>query len=396
MNYRQACLKRDIEQIIIAPLIFIGKILGHLFPLKKKSNLFLFFSSDVAGGATKVNIDIMELMLARKPVVIFSKNYKNNAFAHYFDRPDVSVIDLRKKIDHKALHFVNIIYRGILSVWINSAEQPVVFGGETLYFYKVLPYLKKKVRVIELSHLNSWLNYNQAFIKYIDTRIASTAKLKRDIETQYHKNEVPGAFLTRLTFIDNWVDIPECPTVHKKSDDLNVLFVGRGAPQKRVHLVSQIAEKVIKGSGNIHFSFVGDVENLVSEFVHVHAAVYGNIGDKEKLYSLYDAADILILTSAYEGLPIVVMDMMARGKVVLSTAVDGIPDYIHHHKTGLLICETDEQKIVDEGVRLIYEMDKDRAGLQEIGKNAYLFAKEHFAKALFDKQYTMIFSAPDK
>src|SRR4029077_18847221 len=104
----------------------------------------------------------------------------------------------------------------------------------------------------------------------------------------------------------------------------NVLFVGRGAPQKRVHLISKIAERLFKQSDNIHFTFVGDVTDLLSEEVVAKSTIYEFVEDKAFLYSLYDRSDILLLTSAYEGLPIVVMDMMVRGKVVLSTAVDGI------------------------------------------------------------------------
>ena len=47
------------------------------------------------------------------------------------------------------------------------------------------------------------------------------------------------------------------------------------------------------------------------------------------------------------------METMARGKVVVSTAVDGIPDYITHKENGLLITETDEEKIIDAGIELL-------------------------------------------
>jgi L-malate glycosyltransferase len=391
MNYKQACLKRDIEFILVAPFVFFGKLLGLIFPLKKKNPIFLFFPSDGIGGATKVNADILELFISSKPAVIFSKKYNNNAFAKHFDLPNANIIDLRNRIDNKWLYFINIIYRGILSTWINNADDPIVFGGESIYFYKVIPYLKKSARTIELSHLNTWLNYNQAFVKYIDTRITSTPKLKRDIETQYLKNNVPKEYLKKLIFIDNWVDIPEYKSeVHQ---DLRILFVGRGSPQKRVYLISQVAEKIIKHTGDIHFTFVGDVTNLLSEFVLKHAKVYENISDKNLLYDIYNQSDILILTSAFEGLPIVVMDMMARGKVVLSTAVDGIPDYVVHHDTGLLIKEVnDEEKIVDEAVKLIYEMNSDRKQLEEIGNRAYLFARDRFLKSKFEERYRFIFT----
>lgn len=389
MNYRKACLKRDIELTLLFVLVFIGKIIGHLIPLKNNSNIFLFFSSDAIGGATKVNADILSLLIDRQPTVIFSKKYSNNGFAEQFKRPGAHIIDLRDRIDNKSLYFFNVIYRGIIATWINQASEPVAFGGECIYFYKILPYLNANVKVIELSHLNTWLNYTQAFIPYIDIRVTSTPQMKRDIETQYYNNGVPKQYLSSLCFIDNWVDIPNYSAhINKK---LKVLFVGRGAPQKRVHLINRIAEQLI--DDGVDFTFVGDVRPLLSEFVQKHAAVHDNISDKQMLYHLYDTSDILILTSAFEGLPIVVMDMMARGKVVLSTAVNGIPDYISHKKTGLLIYETkDEEKIVQDGIKLIKEMDVNRELLAAIGHGAYSFAKDRFKKESFEKQFKSLFN----
>ncbi|HTN16425.1 MAG TPA: glycosyltransferase family 4 protein, partial [Chitinophagaceae bacterium] len=347
--------------------------------------------SDCIGGATKVNVDILNIFLHEKPVVVFSKKYKNNAFARYFQQSGVHIIDLRNRVDNKILYIINIIYRGILSAWINQAENPVVFGGESIYFYKVIPYLKKNARVIELLHLSTWLNYNQAFVKHIDVRISSTPKLKRDIEAQYAQNGVPEKYFERLLFIDNWVDIP----VYRQEEHqrLNVLFVGRGSPQKRVHLVSQIADKIMKATDEITFTFVGDVSNLVSDYTQKHAKLYGNVSDGKVLSDIYETADILILTSAYEGLPIVVMDMMARGKLVLSTAVDGIPDYVRHRDTGLLLYEVwDENKLVEEAASLIYEMNTDRNQLKQLGERAFLFAREHFLKANFEQKYSAVFA----
>jgi glycosyltransferase involved in cell wall biosynthesis len=390
MNYRQARYKITAEQIVLFPLILLGKIIGYLKPLKFKSQYFLFFPSDTIGGATKVNADILSVLEDREPTIIFSKNYSNRGMRKLFERPNVHIIDIREKIDQKALHFVNIIYRGILATWINQSKAKLVFGGESIYFYKILPYLNKNIKVVELCHLSTWFNYSQAFVPYMDVRVTSTPKIKRDIENQYKANGVPEKYLDRLTFIDNWVDVPEFKRTEHKG--LNIIFVGRGAPQKRVHLISQIAEQVFEKTDEVHFTFVGDVKNLLSEKVLEKSTLYEYVEDKNLLYSLYDQSDILILTSAYEGLPIVVMDMMVRGKVVLSTAVDGIPDYIENRRTGLLINELhNEPEIVKQGVELILEMNRDRAQLNVLGDNVYQFAKSRFTREHFDAEYGKVF-----
>jgi glycosyltransferase involved in cell wall biosynthesis len=391
VNYQQACIKRDIEFFLLFPLVLLGKGLGYLFKLKQKSSYFLFFPSADIGGSPKVNADILYLLKDKKPIVIFSKKANNNGFKELFYSSNCTIIHLHKLIDNKYIHFMNVIYRGIISTWINQSENPIVFGGECMYFYKVIPHLTPSVKRIELSHLNTWLNYNQAFVEYIDLRIASTPKLKRYFEQQYLTNKIPSTYLSRLLYIDNWVDIP--PYSQKTTDNLNVLFVGRGAPQKRVHIISAIAEEILKKNNDISFTFVGDVQHILSEFVMNNSVFYEFVKEKEELASIYDQADILILTSAFEGLPIVIMDMMARGKVVISTAVDGIPDYIIHNKSGLLIDEIDdENKVKEKGIELILKMNSNRELLHEIGMQARKTAQEKFNRELFEEKYKAIFS----
>jgi glycosyltransferase involved in cell wall biosynthesis len=390
MTYRQARIKFRLEQILNMPFILSGMLIGYLFPQKKGSPYYLFFASDTIGGATKVNADILKILAPYGPSVIFSKRYGNSGFAAHFQLPGVQILDFRDRIDNKYRYFLNIVYRGILAAWINRADAKVVFGGESLYFYKVIPYLKKSIKVVELCHLPTWLNYSQALIPYIDQRIVSVPKLKRNIEAQYAANGVPAHYLERLSFIDNWVEIPDFKK--QMHETLRVLFVGRGAAQKRVHLISRIAEELLRARANVEFTFVGDVSTLVSDYVREHTGIHEFISDPDELAAIYDRSDILILTSAYEGLPIVVMDMMVRGKVVLSTAVDGIPDYITHLETGLLIQELEnEDEIVREGAALIRNMQQDRQLLKRIGDNAYRFARERFLRNLFEARYRDVF-----
>jgi len=388
MTYRSAVIKRNIELLLMFPFVALGKLAGRLFPLKTKHRIFLFFPSADIGGSVKVNIDITECISDQHPLIIFSKKPNNNQFKSLFESKGVRIIDLHKYIDNKLYHFINFFFRGVLSAWINKEERPVIFGGESLFFYKMLPHVKETTKKVELCHLNTWIDFSQAFAKYIDIRIFSTPKIKRDVENQYRNNHLPQSFFDKLVFIDNKVDIP--PYQDFPNDTLQVIYVGRGAPQKRVHLIAEIARKMHEARDRVHFSFVGDVEDIIPEDVKGYCTLYGNIRDEDRLHQLYCNSDVLLLTSAYEGLPIVVMDMMARGKVVISTAVDGIPDYISHGKNGLLIEEKDESKIVQRGAELLQQLINDPVLKKQIGTESYHYAVKHFSGQTFCETYRSI------
>jgi glycosyltransferase involved in cell wall biosynthesis len=62
----------------------------------------------------------------------------------------------------------------------------------------------------------------------------------------------------------------------------------------------------------------------------------GARGDVEKVLAAFD---VFALTSRTEGLPLVLLEAMATGLPVVSTAVGGVPDLIRHGDNGLLVRE---------------------------------------------------------
>ncbi len=52
--------------------------------------------------------------------------------------------------------------------------------------------------------------------------------------------------------------------------------------------------------------------------------------------SFYDRADVVVLTSRSEGIPLVLMEAMARGTIVLAPAITGVPELVIAGRTGFL------------------------------------------------------------
>lgn len=379
MSHRRGVLKRRLEYIGMFPFVLAGKIYGRLFPLKQPTSTFLFYPSADIGGAIKVNADIAGCVAGKDPLIIFSKKPKNNGHLELFK--GFRVLDLHGKIDHKLLHFVNFFYRGVLASWINRAPNAVIFGGECLFFYKMLAQVKRDVRRVELCHLDGWFHYSIGFVDLITLRVFSTVKLMQDMKNLYQKEGLDPAYAKRLRFAENMINIPPYEAVHNPR--LEVVFIGRGAPQKRVPLTAAIAEKLHQLGAPVHFTFVGDVENVIDPSKYPYCTFYGNVRDEALMQNIYKNSDVLILTSAFEGLPLVIMQMMAHGRIVMSTAVNAIPDYVKHMENGLLIRATDEAAIVDEGVALLEWLVKNPDAKETMGKRSREIAIEKFGGEKF-------------
>lgn len=385
MTYRAAIKKLRVENIGVAPFVWLGKLAGKIFPLKTKHNIFLFFPNADIGGAPKVNLDITALVTEYNPIIIFSKKGRNNLYRERYENTGVKILDLHAHIDNKFFHFVNFFFRGLIASWINQQGQPVVFGGESIFFYKVIPHLRKDIRCVELTHVDVWMPYTIGFIDRINARVFSTRNGMHKVQQQYQQNKLPGHYSERLFFVDNAVEIPVSEP--QANEVLEVFFIGRGSAQKRIHLVAEIATAMHEKKLPIHFNFVGDVEKIIDPARLPFCTFYGMVKEEATMQDLYQKADVLLLTSAFEGLPVVVMQMMALGKVVISTAVSGIPDYIVHRQNGLLIRAEDEAGIVGQGIEALEWLIREPNQRLLLGAAAREDARRLFSRDAFKERY---------
>jgi len=65
---------------------------------------------------------------------------------------------------------------------------------------------------------------------------------------------------------------------------------------------------------------------------------------------LYRQADLVVLTSRSEGIPLVLMEAMARGRIVLAPAITGIPELVIPGETGFLY----QAGVVDDFVDKVF------------------------------------------
>src|SRR5262249_25165660 len=68
-------------------------------------------------------------------------------------------------------------------------------------------------------------------------------------------------------------------------------------------------------------------------------------GEVQNMASIYGEADLLVLTSEFEGTPNVILEAMASGLPVVTTAVGGVPEVVEDCKTGFLIHPYDEDSM---------------------------------------------------
>lgn len=77
------------------------------------------------------------------------------------------------------------------------------------------------------------------------------------------------------------------------------------------------------------------------------------LGYRDDVRRLLAAADLFILGSDYEGLPVAVMEAMAAGLPIVATAVGGVPEAVTDGESGLLVPPRDPEALAAAIGRLV-------------------------------------------
>jgi len=154
-------------------------------------------------------------------------------------------------------------------------------------------------------------------------------------------NEWPKLDIVRMSVDVDQYRPPEAPRSH--DGPLRILSVGRLVPEKGAPvLVDALAELVARGV-DVEATLVGagPLEPLLRERIgqtglHDRVTLTGAMG-QDRLPDLYRRADVFCLPSFQEGLPVVLMEAMATGLPVVTTAIAGIPELVHDGESGRVV-----------------------------------------------------------
>ena len=121
---------------------------------------------------------------------------------------------------------------------------------------------------------------------------------------------------------------------------LRILSVGRLVPEKGALLLIDALADVVARGVDVDATLVGagPLEPLLRERVGQaglgeQITLTGSIG-QDRLPDMYRRADIFCLPSFQEGLPVVLMEAMATGLPVVTTAIAGIPELVMIESPG--------------------------------------------------------------
>lgn len=175
-----------------------------------------------------------------------------------------------------------------------------------------------------------------------------------------------------------------------QTDKINVLFMGRLGKRKGVFEIIEASKSIT--NPHIQINLYGDGENTefenlikkdnLQEKIKINGWISGDKKDEA-----YRSADIFILPSFEEGLPMSVLEAMSYGLPVISTPVGGTPDAIQEGVNGFLIQPGDYNALAQK-INLLAD---DKELCEKMGQESLKIAKEKFDINVIIKQLQGIY-----
>ncbi len=208
-----------------------------------------------------------------------------------------------------------------------------------------------------------------------------------------------GVDADRITVIKNGIFPLSLEGVNKpgfrkeaglNENDLFLVSVGRLVYQKAHEILIQAMPAVLKEHPNLKLGICGDGvlrSQLESQILKL------DISDSVKLLGKLDnvtgflaVADIFVLPSRWEGLPIALLEAMSAGLPVVATKVEGVDEVVKDGEHGLLVSVEDVGELANAILRLL-----ENAQLRlRMGAASQAHILEYYTENIMCEQYSQI------
>jgi len=165
---------------------------------------------------------------------------------------------------------------------------------------------------------------------------------------------IPGE---KVPVVFNGVDLSRCMVKESYTSDgrLKLLHVGRFNEQKNHAGLLEAFRLFLEKHPDSELRLLGEGELLEetveqAEKLGIQAQVQF-CGSTGNVYPYLHDADIFLLPSRYEGMPMTIIEAMGTGLPIVAANVGGIPDMIEDGKSGLLV-SCDPEKVCAACLRL--------------------------------------------
>jgi len=248
---------------------------------------------------------------------------------------------------------------------------------KTVVIHQNMSVLREKGSDIRWRHL-PWLYFRLE--KFLLPRMSSIFCVRSDAIRDYQDrySDIADRFKFTPTYVDTDVFSPPSTDERQRSryslceefgfshDDAIFITVGRLSGQKNPQLMVDAFMTLSKSISNARLLFIGDgnlrrdVESLIVKCDLKDRILVAGIRGSERVATYLKGADVFVLSSGYEGMPMCVLEALASGLPVASTDVGEVARVVAPGVNGELLSIHGPEQLANAMVKCLRSADKYR------------------------------------
>jgi glycosyltransferase involved in cell wall biosynthesis len=171
-----------------------------------------------------------------------------------------------------------------------------------------------------------------------------------------------------------------------------VLFLGRFTHQKQPLALMKAFEKAAATNPHTYLLMVGDGELKKEAEMKYQTSAFKNrmqlLPFRADVPAVLYAADIFVLPSLWEGMPIALLEAMAMGKAIIATQTDGVREIIRNNVNGLLIATDNIENDLETALDTLCSNGELR---KKLAAGAMETVRDNFCAASMTRQIESIY-----
>ena len=263
----------------------------------------------------------------------------------YFVEAVVLARELRRqKVVHLHNHFANSSCSvGMLAAMLGGVEFSFTIHGPQIFFEPRRWAIREKVK-------------RSRFVVCISGYCRSQVMVFVDPE-DYQKLRIVHCGVDPDLYLERREEAERHAGVGDRAK--RMLFVGRLAPVKGIQVLLGVMPMLRARHRGVELDIVGDgpmrseLERMARELGVSDAVRFHGYQSQQAVREFLGRADVFVLPSFAEGLPVVLMEALAAEVAAVSTHIAGIPELIEDGLTGLLVVPGSEQRLLGALDRLL-------------------------------------------
>ncbi|MGH1475095.1 glycosyltransferase family 4 protein [Yersinia proxima] len=300
-----------------------------------------FFGGDIshAGGTERVSLALSNYLVKNGYQVIII-SLSGNAPPKFHVDESIKIVSLFNEKKRFSLAYFSVVFR-LRRVLIDESIDVLIDVDTMLALFSTTALLGTKIKHISWEHFNYKSNLNiksrklarKIAAKYSDAVVTLTEK---DRNYWLEKNKYPK----KIIAIPNPLPFESKSKLTKKHSK-KILALGRLTYQKGFDLLLDIWAKIENMNNDWRLIIAGDGEDkqlLLDKIKMLNLKNVELLPSTPHVNELYDQSSIYVMTSRFEGFPMVLLEAKASGLPIVAYDCDtGPSELIINHDDGFLI-----------------------------------------------------------